>query len=191
MGGASMGLFFMISGFVLTLGYGQEVYVNTDGMLCETCCCSCCDSFYCCIPSPSLPSYYSYPSSTSSSPSSSSSIISSTTTESSSTKSFPTRDFLYKRCVRLGPLYYLTTLISMPIWFLIYPNIIAFIITTILSMFLLTSWIGIMPLNNVLWSISTMVFFYLCFPCLLVRLQRMTKLMIIIISLEKCIVYKY
>ena len=156
MGGASMGLFFMISGFVLTLGYGQEVYVNTDGMLCEACCCSCCDSFYCCIPSPS------------------SSSITSTTTE-SSTKSFPTRDFLYKRYVRLGPLYYLTNLISIPIWFLINPNLVAFIITTISSMFLLTSWIGIYPLNGVLWSISTMVLFYLSFPCLLVRLQRMTK----------------
>jgi len=167
MGGASMGLFFMISGFVLTLGYGQEVYVNTDGMLCEACCCSICDRFYCCIPSPSLPSFY-YPSSSSSS-------ITSTTTESSPTKSFPTRDFLYKRCVRLGPLYYLTNLISIPIKFLIYPNIAAFIFTTISSMFLLTSWIGITPLNGVLWSISTMVFFYLCFPCLLVRLQRMTK----------------
>ena len=149
-----MGLFFMISGFVLTLGYGQEVYVNTDGMLCEACCCSCCDRFYCCIPSPS---------------------ITSTTTELSPTKSFPTRDFLYKRCVRLGPLCYLTNLIMIPIWFLIYPNLVNFIFTTIFSMFLLTSWIGIPPLNGVLWSISTMVFFYLCFPCLLVRLQRMTK----------------
>ena len=167
MGGASMGLFFMISGFVLTLGYGQEDYVNTDGMLCEACCCNICDSFYCCIPSPSLPSYFSYPSS--------SSTITSTTTESSPTKSFPTRDFLYKRCVRLGPLYYLSNLIMIPIWFLIYPNLVAFIITTISSMFLLTSWIGITPLNGALWSISTMVFFYLCFPCLLVRLQRMTK----------------
>jgi len=157
MGSASMGLFFMISGFVLTLGYGQEVYVNTDGMLCEACCCSCCDRFYCCIPSPS------------------SSSITSTTTESSTAKSFPTRDFLYKRCVRLGPLYYFTNLISIPIWFLINPNLVAFIITTISSMFLLTSWIGIYPLNGVLWSISTMVLFYLCFPCLLVRLQRMTK----------------
>jgi peptidoglycan/LPS O-acetylase OafA/YrhL len=155
MGGASMGLFFMISGFVLTLGYGQEVYVNTDGMLCEACCCSCCDRFYCCIPSPS-----------------SSSI---TSTTESSAKSFPTRDFLYKRYVRLGPLYYFTNLISIPIWFLINPNLVAFIITTISSMFLLTSWIGIYPLNGVLWSISTMVFFYSCFPCLLVRLQRMTK----------------
>ena len=169
MGGASMGLFFMISGFVLTLGYGQEVYVNTDGMLCEACCCSICDRFYCCIPSPSLPSYYFYPSL-----SSSSATTTATTTE-SSTKSFPTRDFLYKRCVRLGPLYYFTNLISIPIWFLINPNLVNFIITTISSMFLLTSWIGIYPLNGVLWSISTMVFFYLCFPCLLVRLQRMTK----------------
>ena len=42
-------------------------------------------------------------------------------------------------------------------------------------MLLLTSWIGITPLNGVLWSISTMIFFYLCFPCLLVRLQRIIK----------------
>ena len=140
MGGASMGLFFMISGFVLTLGYGQEIYVNTDGMVCEACCCYCCDSFYCCIPSPSS---LSSSSTTLTSPSTLLSTSELITTHDGhhhhtsiinnndsinypsyqyNKSSFPTRDFFYKRCVRLGPLYYLTNLTSIPIWFIIYPN---------------------------------------------------------------------
>jgi hypothetical protein len=38
-GGISMGLFFLISGVVMVLGYGQKPYDNAGGMFCESCCC--------------------------------------------------------------------------------------------------------------------------------------------------------
>ena len=38
-GGISMGLFFLISGVVMVLGYRQKKYDNAGGMpCCETCC---------------------------------------------------------------------------------------------------------------------------------------------------------
>ena len=45
-----MGLFFVISGFVMILGCGQKQFSSAGGIWCE-CCCALCDGFYCCRPS--------------------------------------------------------------------------------------------------------------------------------------------
>lgn len=156
MGGASMGLFFLISGFVMTLGYGQTIYTDSGGMCCEAFCCIFFDGFYCCVPSYSANRY--------------------DTLQEANTQnkiSFKIYDFFLKRFARLAPLYYLTNLLAIPYHILFFTNVIYLIVIGILSFFVVTSWVlGLQPLNGALWSISTMGFFYLCFPCIIVRIQQ-------------------
>jgi hypothetical protein len=85
---------------------------------------------------------------------------------------FPSQKFYSKRAARLAPVYYLTNLLAMPLTFL-YVGVGFFVYTFIVSLFLISSWLIVGPMNGVLWTISTMAFFYCMFPHLIVRLQRM------------------
>ena len=85
--------------------------------------------------------------------------------------------FLQNRAARLLPVYWLTNFLSIPlaiaapdlIWGHIdWPKILA---NFVLTSCVLNSWFapwyavrGIMPINGVTWTISTMLFFYLVFP---------------------------
>ena len=85
---------------------------------------------------------------------------------------FPTNVFYKKRAARLAPVYYFTNLVAAPVAFLMF-GVGFFILTAILSLFMITSWLLITPLNGVLWTISTMSFFYCIFPHVIIRLQRL------------------
>ena len=85
---------------------------------------------------------------------------------------FPTRKFFIKRFSRLAPVYYFTNLLAIPL-VLLSMGIGFFIYTLLLSLLLLSSWLVTFPVNGVLWTISTMAFFYCMFPHIVVRLQRM------------------
>jgi peptidoglycan/LPS O-acetylase OafA/YrhL len=149
-GGTSMGLFFIISGFVMILGYGQRKYKDNDGMICDWCCC-CCDSLQCCATREQQQSE-----------------------EEDGSISFPTKSFLCKRFARVAPMYYLTSLIAIPLWFMGPVKLVTFILTVALTFCFATSWVVVvLPLNGVLWTVSTMFFFYLCYPCLIPRLQKL------------------
>ena len=144
-GGNAMPLFFLVSGFVMVLGYGQKKFSSSGGMIGNSCCFGF-DRMHCCgVPDPS---------------------------NSVEDKVFDVRGFFWKRFARLGPMYYLTNLIALPIAMTSGP---LFIVTSILVTFFLTSWgiMGIEPFNGVTWTISTMAFFYVCFPLLVVRLQNL------------------
>lgn len=85
-------------------------------------------------------------------------------------KPFPWKKFLVKRFARLGPMYYLTNLMALPMSGLNL-DVLPSLICTLLGV---TSWIVLIePPNGVMWTISTMAFFYLVFPCLVPRLQRL------------------
>ena len=82
---------------------------------------------------------------------------------------FPTNVFYKKRAARLAPVYYFTNLIAAPAAFLIFG--VGY--TAVLTLFMITSWLLITPFNTVLWTISTMSFFYFIFPHVIIRLQRL------------------
>lgn len=126
LGSAAMTFFFLLSGFVMTLGYGQLKKGSA----------------------------------------------------------FPTRKFLQNRFARLAPVYYLTNLIM--VW--VYPftddewrtvdGVDLAPVSSILSVFGLNSWalmLELSPPNAVCWTMSTMMFFYLCYPHILPRIHRMTE----------------
>ena len=85
---------------------------------------------------------------------------------------FPTRTFIHKRVSRLAPIYYFTNLLASPLAVMAM-GVGFFVYTGLLSLFLLTSWLLVVPINGVLWTISTMSFFYCMFPHIIVRLQRL------------------
>jgi peptidoglycan/LPS O-acetylase OafA/YrhL len=85
---------------------------------------------------------------------------------------FPSQKFYRKRASRLAPVYYFTNLLAIPLSILTV-GIGFFIYTAIVSLFLISSWVIMGPLNGVLWTISTMSFFYCMFPHLIVRLQQL------------------
>lgn len=85
---------------------------------------------------------------------------------------FPSEKFYRKRASRLAPVYCFTNLLAIPM-VLMLAGVGVFIYTLIVSLFLISSWLLATPLNGVLWTISTMAFFYCMFPHLIVRLQRM------------------
>lgn len=148
-GGNAMPLFFLVSGFVMVLGYGQKKFSSSGSMtMMGNTCCFGFDKMYCFgVPDPSY---------------------------SVEGKEFGVYSFFVKRFARLGPMYYLTNLIALPLA-LGSSSGPLFIVTTVLLTFFLTSWgvVGIEPFNGVTWTISTMAFFYFCFPMLVVRLQNL------------------
>jgi peptidoglycan/LPS O-acetylase OafA/YrhL len=96
-----------------------------------------------------------------------------------------TRKFFQNRCARLLPVFYLTNLL--PVLVLIISaaplSLIGWrsdalddasvpVLNTGLTLFAVNSWLaplygisGVMPINAVTWTISTMGFFYMVFPC--------------------------
>lgn len=84
---------------------------------------------------------------------------------------FDIRKFWRNRFARLAPVYYVTNwwyLANPTTWYMIQPW------SGILSLFGMSSWFGFgFPPNGVTWTISTMMFFYVIFPYILPRMQRM------------------
>lgn len=161
-GGVAMPFFFLISGFVMVVGYGQKRYKPNPNERCD-CCCQACDCMNCCISDEVLPSQTS----------DFESFNPLLYDDSGSTVTyFPTQKFFNKRISRLAPVYYLTNLIGLPLAFL-FMGTAFFAYTIFASLFVITSWLLIAPVNGVLWTISTMGFFYCMFPSLIVRLQKL------------------
>jgi peptidoglycan/LPS O-acetylase OafA/YrhL len=104
-----------------------------------------------------------------------------------------TRKFFQNRCARLLPVFYLTNLL--PVLLLIISSaplaLIGWrsdalddasvpVLNAGLTLFAANSWLaplygisGVMPINGVTWTITTMGFFYMVFPCMLPRLKRL------------------
>lgn len=150
MGGGSMGLFYIISGFVMAVGYAQTLQrYPSQGLLGEACdnlCCCCCKW---CIDLPLRPE--------------------------EGLASMEAWDFMFKRCARLGPMYYLTNLVS--VFLLPMSTQLAAVLYScgqiVATSLFMTSWIaGGSPPNGATWTVSTLMFFYMCFPALAPRLQR-------------------
>eukprot|EP00747_Dinoflagellata_sp_TGD_P167967 gnl/TRDRNA2_/TRDRNA2_193368_c0_seq1.p1 gnl/TRDRNA2_/TRDRNA2_193368_c0~~gnl/TRDRNA2_/TRDRNA2_193368_c0_seq1.p1 ORF type:complete len:517 (-),score=40.35 gnl/TRDRNA2_/TRDRNA2_193368_c0_seq1:26-1576(-) len=152
MGGVSMGLFYIISGFVMMLGYGKADGPPSNCHLCS-CCCMCCDTCCgrCCIEDVSK-------------------------SEGTSRTQLDTRKFLWKRFARLGPLWYLGNCLALPLFFTNYwsggPERFWAGLVAALPPFGLNAWLQISCPAGHLWTISTMTFFYLCFPNLYYRVRR-------------------
>jgi len=175
-GGAVMPLFFLVSGFVMVVGYGRKRYKINPSERCS-CCCLLVDSMNCCYTR--LP--YQYPNDGSSDTPivTNPSVVGETffnprlfDNSQATAVHFPTQKFFNKRVSRLAPVYYFTNLLAIPLTFYVFA-LGFFIYTIIMSLFVITSWSLIGPVNGVLWTISTMAFFYCMFPQIIVRLQRM------------------
>ena len=129
-----MGLFFLISGVVMVLGYGQKKYDNAGGMPCETCCCSSFLACGCCAPTSLVnehdqdqdlldqalavtlqPSNETVPASKAYALADSNETTTAQAEE-VEVKPFPSKEFLIKRFARLGPVYYLTSALAIPLW---------------------------------------------------------------------------
>ncbi|CAE7245112.1 unnamed protein product [Symbiodinium sp. CCMP2592] len=129
MGGGSMGLFYIISGFVMAVGYCQ-----VELQLCGGCCGG----------DPDMPKLNAC-------------------------------QFWARRLVRLAPTYFLTNAIGVALKAAFSTEEFqAFTASQYVQSVLgLTSWSFVAPVGNGLtWTISTMLFFYLCFPLLGPAVQR-------------------
>jgi hypothetical protein len=122
LGGAAMPFFYLLSGFVLTLGYSKGEKINT-------------------------------------------------------------RKFFQNRCARLMPTFYLTNILGLLMLLTTTPKHLGWTEDTLddafapglnvgLTVFGMNSWLspfygipGVLPLNAVTWTITTMIFFYMVFPC--------------------------
>jgi len=109
-----------------------------------------------------------------------------TAEQSSSTLRFNQSSFLRKRVARLAPMYYISNFLCLVMMLIALPpdgqnddppmdNITLTIFIFVLSSLGVTSWISIQPSNFTAWAISTMAFFYMCFPSLMPRLQRLNS----------------
>lgn len=97
---------------------------------------------------------------------------------------FPTRDFYQNRIARVIPVYWLSILISIPLWLLNiadYPfSLQTFLPSLATSIIPLTSLFSawnehyIAAINPVGWFITTLAFFWLFFPVWLPRMQRLS-----------------
>ena len=167
LGGASMSLFYIISGFVMMLGYGAYGRA-AKGKLCGGCdrCCSCCgggeegaSSTGCCYPCFCKPAASGGEGGPPPAP-------------------LDVRAFFWKRFARLGPLWYLGNLLMLPVYFCNYlpqPTPYWYWIGFGLAIppLGLNAWTVIFfPPAPHLWTISTMTFFYLVFPLLHHRIRR-------------------
>jgi len=91
-GGHSMGLFFLISGVVMVLGYSQNKCELNKGKCCNSCIALCaCEATHVCFKECS--------------------DIPEDEESSSGLEEFPTKKFYIKRFARLGPLYYCSNIL--------------------------------------------------------------------------------
>ena len=95
--------------------------------------------------------------------------------------SFKSWDFYRNRFARIGPLYYLTSLLAYPLWLLgkneMFDSHVEMITRIIATVTCTGSWFfpaETWPANPVSWTVNTLFFFYLVFPCILPRVQRMS-----------------
>lgn len=145
-GSNALGLFYVISGFVMILAYGQKQYSSDFGS--ATWFYDCIDFIYRGHLLPYLPQR-----------------INSHSDIQGASK-FPISGYLVKRYARMVPMYYLTNLLSLPYylstsWFL-----------NVMYTLLLSSWCGgHTPSNGPTWTLSTIVFFYWCYPWIVTKLQ--------------------
>ncbi|EOD37509.1 hypothetical protein EMIHUDRAFT_454871 [Emiliania huxleyi CCMP1516] len=158
-GGASMSLFYIISGFVLMLGYGsvRPVPRGTD-----TSCCGDGTSANagCCFPCFCAPTKE----------------VEAEPAE-APLPPLSARDFYIKRFARIGPLWYLGNLLAVPLYFTGHTHATGawWWGGFVLSLFPLglNSWtVLFFPPAGHLWTISTMTFFYLLFPRIAIHLTR-------------------
>ena len=153
LGGQAMGLFYVLSGFVMYLGYASVPIADPTGggaWLAKLCCCiGCCDA--CGAPN---------------------------ARQLDRGKPFSAKAFYMKRFARLAPTYYLTNAAAL-VLILIFAKEKAGDISSLpwrvpLTVLGVTSWAPLFqfPLNGVTWTISTLMAFYVLFPFLAPRLQR-------------------
>jgi len=72
------------------------------------------------------------------------------------------KEFYVKRFARIIPICYLSIIFSLAIG-IVSKSRIQFVLTW----FYLTSWVGLAPFNYPLWTVSTILFYYMCFPYML------------------------
>jgi peptidoglycan/LPS O-acetylase OafA/YrhL len=161
-GGVAVGLFYAVSGLVLTLGYGQKKYRPLSGGLLRG------------LLNVSTRKLLGMPKSTS------------TVDMAADCRDFDSWDFFVKRFRRIAMMYYLTNAVALALWVaddrfhtLAKERGVHFIVVRMLLwVFGLTSWSAsydLLPPNPVTWSISTMLFFYVMFPVFLPHVQRVPK----------------
>eukprot|EP00435_Cladocopium_sp_Y103_P064850 s75_g26.t1 len=142
MGGGSMGLFYIISGFVMAVGYCQVMLEAPRGCAYWACFC--------------------WP-------------VSNDGRSSEDYVKFKACDFWIRRLARLAPMYYLTNIVGIVMRRIFVPDRPVAEPdrwdSYLLTFLGLTSWNLRFPMGNELtWTISTMLFFYLCFPALAPRI---------------------
>jgi len=151
LGGVSMGLFYVLSGFVLMIGYGNDDNEPNNCRSC-LCCCNCCDCCCKCMCVESQPG-------------------------ARTPGAFNSRTFYWKRFARLGPLWYLGNFLAVHLfltnyWWVGPPERWWPGFALMLFPLGLNSWFMHFPPAGHLWAISTMTFFYLMFPKLYYRVRR-------------------
>eukprot|EP01048_Picozoa_sp_COSAG05_P006961 COSAG05_NODE_474_length_9484_cov_8.277784_1_plen_612_part_00 len=148
-GSAAMPFFFLLSGFIMTLGYGQTTY-SVPG-------CCCCRQRK--------------------------SDVEEQDGAAGATKPMAKGRFWQNRFARLWPVYMVTNVWVVPRIFQMHSmgggaGVLGITVNLILAALGMNSWVvplidAGMPPNGVCWTITTMSFFYWCFPFLLPRWQRM------------------
>ena len=175
-GGASMGLFYIISGFVLMLGYGSARSVPR-GTECTDCCGDGTSANAgCCFPCFCAPINEVAPARTAP-PSEAAVQVTEAAPAEAPLPPLSARDFYIKRFAHIGPLWYLGNLIAVPLYFTGHTHATGAWwwagFTLSLLPFGLNSWtIMFFPPAGHLWTISTMTFFYLLFPTIATHLNR-------------------
>ena len=136
-----MPLFFLLSGFCLTLGYGKKSYNRAP------CCCGPCTCYSSCERNNQSHS------------------------ENSEDNVFNTKEFLFGRVTRILPVYYFTLLFAIPLLPLGHAyfspsNYFHVFGGTFAAFFLIQTWILIFFFgpDGPSWTVSTLALFYLLFP---------------------------
>lgn len=143
MGNIAISLFYLLSGFSLTMVYGQRLFpvCKTRQMMIVEYILDL--IHYPCVPLGALANNY-------------------VSSEATGTAVFDFNFFLVKRFARIGPLYQLTNILSIPLYFNM--PVLPTIGQAITSTLFFSSWLNFYPLNGLLWTVSTIVSFYFMFP---------------------------
>lgn len=159
MGGISMGLFYIISGFVLMVGYGSDDVAPNTSEVCSCCCCLF-DVYFArfCTSAKVLAAI-----------------------SSAGARDLSTRPFFWKRFARMGPLWHFGIILATPLFFTNYieiwePRLFWWVgVGLVLPPVGLNIWLMVFPPAPHVWTMSTMTLFYLVFPCLRSRIRRIEQ----------------